>query len=64
MRRTEAHRGVGMIKYLSVLSRYEAADMNQLEEAELLGMSGIADHVSGAALAFGTFGHLSRTILL
>ncbi len=39
MRRTEAHQGVRMIKYLSVLSRYEAAELNQLEAAELLGMS-------------------------
>ena len=39
MRRTVAHQGVRMIKYLSVLSRYEAAELNQLEAAELLGMS-------------------------
>ena len=39
MRRTEAHQGVRMIKYLSVLSRYEAAELNQMEAAELLGMS-------------------------
>ena len=39
MRRTEAHQGVRMIKYLSVLSRYEAAELSQLEAAELLGMS-------------------------
>ena len=39
MRRTEAHQGVRMIKYLSILSRYEAAELSQLEAAELLGMS-------------------------
>ena len=38
MRRTEAHQGVRMIKFLSVLSRYEAAELSQLEAAELLGM--------------------------
>jgi transposase len=39
MRRTEARQGVRMIKFLSVLSRYEAAEFSQLEAAELLGMS-------------------------
>jgi transposase len=39
MRRTEAHQGVRMIKFLSILSRYEAAEFSQLEAAELLGMS-------------------------
>lgn len=39
MRRTEAHQGVRMIKYLSILSRYEAAELNQFEAAELLGVS-------------------------
>jgi transposase len=39
MHRTKAHQGVRMIKYLSVLSRYEAAELNQLEAAELLGVS-------------------------
>ena len=39
MRRTEAHQGVRMIKYLSILSRYEASELSQLEAAELLGMS-------------------------
>ena len=38
MRRTEAHQGVRMIKFLSILSRYEAAEFSQLEAAELLGM--------------------------
>jgi transposase len=38
MRRTEAHQGVRMIKFLSILSRYEAAELSQLEAAELLGM--------------------------
>ena len=39
MRRTEARQGVRMIKFLSILSRYEAAEFSQLEAAELLGMS-------------------------
>ena len=39
MRRTEAHQGVRMIKFLSILGRYEAAESSQLEAAELLGMS-------------------------
>jgi transposase len=38
MRRTEAHQGVRMIKFLSILSRYEASELSQLEAAELLGM--------------------------
>ena len=38
MRRTEAHQGVRMIKFLSILSRYEAAEFSQLEAAELLGV--------------------------
>jgi transposase len=38
MRRTEAHQGVRMIKFTSVLSRYEAAELSQLEAAELLGV--------------------------
>lgn len=39
MRRTEAFQGVRMIKFTSVLSRYEAAEFSQLEAAELLGVS-------------------------
>jgi transposase len=39
MRRTQAHQGVRMIKFFSVLDRYEAAEFSQLEAAELLGMS-------------------------
>jgi transposase InsO family protein len=39
MRRTEAHQGVRMIKFRSVLCRYEASEFNQLEAAELLGIS-------------------------
>src|SRR5665213_338991 len=39
MRRTEAHQGVRMIKFRSVLGRYEASEFNQLEAAELLGVS-------------------------
>ncbi len=38
MRRSEALRGVRMIKFLDVLGRYEAAEFNQLEAAELLGI--------------------------
>ena len=38
MRRTEALQGVRMIKFVSILSRYEAAEFNQLEAAELLGV--------------------------
>ena len=38
MRRTEAHQGVRMIKFSSILSRYEAADFSQAEAAELLGI--------------------------
>ena len=38
MRRTEAHQGVRMIKFSSVLSRYEAAEFSQAEAAELLGI--------------------------
>ena len=38
MRRTEAHQGVRMIKFLDVLGRYEALEFNQLEAAELLGI--------------------------
>ena len=38
MRRTEAHQGVRMIKFLDVLGRYEAAEFSQLEAAELLGV--------------------------
>jgi len=38
MRRTEAHQGVRMIKFLDILGRYEALEFNQLEAAELLGV--------------------------
>ena len=38
MRRTEARQGVRMMKFLSILSRYEAAEFSQLEAAELLGV--------------------------
>jgi transposase len=38
MRRTEAHQGVRMIKFSSVLCRYDAAELSQLEAAELLGV--------------------------
>jgi transposase len=39
MRRTEAHQGVRVIKFRSVLDRYESSEFNQLEAAELLGIS-------------------------
>ena len=38
MRRTEAHQGVRMIKFSSILSRYEVAEFSQAEAAELLGI--------------------------
>jgi transposase len=38
MRRTEALQGVRMIKLRSVLDRYEASELSQLEAAELLGI--------------------------
>jgi len=38
MRRTEALRGVRMIKFLDILGRYEAAEFSQVEAAELLGV--------------------------
>src|SRR5258708_411770 len=38
MRRAEALQGVRMIKLRSVLDRYEASELSQLEAAELLGM--------------------------
>jgi transposase len=39
MRRSEALQGVRLIKFRSVLGRYEASELNQLEAAELLGVS-------------------------
>ena len=39
MRRTEALQGVRMMRFLDILGRYEAAEFNQLEAAELLGVS-------------------------
>jgi DNA-directed RNA polymerase specialized sigma24 family protein len=39
MRRTEALQGVRMIKFRSVLERYEANEFNQIEAAELLGVT-------------------------
>ena len=38
MRRTEALQGVRMIKFRSVFERYEAAELSELEAAELLGV--------------------------
>jgi transposase len=39
MRRTEAFQGVRMIKFRSVFDRYEASELNQIDAAELLGVS-------------------------
>ncbi len=39
MRRTEAFQGVRMIKFRSVLGRYESSELNQIEAAELLGIT-------------------------
>ena len=39
MRRTEALQGVRMIKFRSVLDRYESSELNQIEAAELLGIT-------------------------
>ena len=39
MRRTEALQGVRMIKFRSVLERYEASELNQIDAAALLGIS-------------------------
>ena len=48
MRRTEAHQGVRMIKFLDILSRYEATEFGQLEAAALLGI-GSGRSVAGAS---------------
>jgi transposase len=39
MRRTEALQGVGMAMFLNILHRWESAELNQGEAAELLGVS-------------------------
>src|SRR3954452_5003290 len=39
MRRTEAHQGVRMIKFRSVLDCYESRELNQITAAELLGVT-------------------------
>ena len=39
MRRSEALQGVRLIKFRSVLDRYELSELNQCEAAELLGIS-------------------------
>ena len=39
MRRTEALQGVRMIKFRSVLERYESSELNQIDAAALLGIS-------------------------
>jgi transposase len=38
MRRSEALQGVRVIKFTSIFGRYEAAELNQIEAAELLGI--------------------------
>src|SRR5277367_660104 len=38
MRRTEALQGVRMMRFLDVFGRWEAAELGQLEAAELLGV--------------------------
>ena len=38
MRRSEALQGVRVMRFLDILCRYEAAEFNQLEAAELLGI--------------------------
>ena len=35
---TAARQGVRMLKFLSILNRYEASEFSQLEAAELLGV--------------------------
>jgi len=39
MRRSEALQGVRMVRFRSILSRYEGDELNQLEAAEMLGVS-------------------------
>ena len=39
MRRSEALQGVRMIRFWSVLSRYDGEDLTQMEAAEMLGVS-------------------------
>jgi transposase len=39
MRRSEAFQGVRMIKFRSVLERYESSELNQIEAAEMLGIT-------------------------
>jgi transposase len=39
MRRTEALQGVRVIKFRDILGRYESSEFNQMEAAELLGVS-------------------------
>ena len=39
MRRSEALQGVRMVRFRSVLKRYESDELNQIEAAEMLGVS-------------------------
>ena len=52
MRRTEALQGVRMIKFRSVLDRYEASELNQIDAAELLGGTDRPDTANRAINAF------------
>ena len=38
MRRTEALQGVRMMMFMDILGRWESAELNQVEAAELLGV--------------------------
>ena len=38
MRRSEALQGVRVMRFVDILGRYEAAEFNQMEAAELLGV--------------------------
>ena len=38
MRRTEAHQGIRMLKFVDVFGRWDSLELNQQEAAELLGM--------------------------
>ena len=39
MHRSEALQGVRMIRFRSVLGRYNVGELNQIKEGEMLGMS-------------------------
>ena len=55
MRWTEARQGVRVIKFRSVLDRYESRELNQIEAAELLGVTERTERGDGVRdVAFGT----------